>query len=135
MSRWYKKQARRPRKNKTLVLDADGVCFEYDKWRGELHVGKPIKGVVEFTRIADWLGYDVVVSTARTGAGLEAIRGAVRASGMVCKEVTNQKPIGIIYVDDRGYRFNGDWAYASNALATILEDEGFLDHLAMGIHE
>jgi len=115
-----------PRKSKTIVLDADGTCFEYTGWKSEEHVGRPIRGVVEFTRLLDFLGYDLVISTARTGRGLESIRAAVFQSGMAVKSVTNAKPIGIAYIDDRGIRFDGDWGEMYGLLAELLEDPEIL---------
>jgi hypothetical protein len=68
-----------------IGVDLDGTLAEYDTWRGELHIGKPIPRMVE--RIRGWLakGITVRIVTARvsTGAGdraeatVEAIRDAI----------------------------------------------------------
>jgi hypothetical protein len=114
------------RKQQTVVLDADGTVFEYSGWQGEDHVGRPLPGVVEFARMADYLGYTLVVSTARTGRGLEAIRRAVELAGIPA-ETTHDKPIGALYIDDRGYRFGGDWRVAAQEIALLLGEPALGD--------
>ncbi|KKM15763.1 hypothetical protein LCGC14_1692680 [marine sediment metagenome] len=48
-----------------IGVDLDGTLAEYDGWKGEEHIGKPIPAMVE--RVQQWLakGYEVRVFTAR----------------------------------------------------------------------
>lgn len=48
-----------------IGVDLDGTLAEYDAWRGDAHIGKPIPAMVE--RVRKWLqeGKDVRIFTAR----------------------------------------------------------------------
>lgn len=119
------KYQRRSRKRKTIVLDGDGVVFAYDGWKGPDHVGAVDPEAVSVTRFLDYLGYDVVVSTARQDVLPMAEK--LRTSSLVAKEVTNRKPIGVAYIDDRGvHHTQGNWPRTMAALAELLNDPDIL---------
>lgn len=52
-----------------IGVDLDGTLAEYDSWRGETHIGKPIPLMVE--RVRQWLaaGQKVKIVTARVSTG------------------------------------------------------------------
>lgn len=68
-----------------IGVDLDGTLAEYDSWRGETHIGKPIPLMVE--RVKQWLaaGQKVKIVTARVSTGegdrssstIAEIRGAI----------------------------------------------------------
>jgi len=99
----------------TVCLDFDGVLHRYaDGWTG----AKPEDGVVEGAQeFVSWLhiaGYRVAVSSsrARDPEGLASISEWLSRHGMMgfISEITPSKPPAVLYVDDRGFRFQGDFA-------------------------
>lgn len=68
-----------------IGVDLDGTLAEYDSWRGETHIGKPIPLMVE--RVRRWIaaGQKVKIVTARVSTGdgdraqstIAEIRGAI----------------------------------------------------------
>lgn len=65
-----------------IGVDLDGTLAFYDKWQGPMHIGGPIKPMVD--RVKKWLdaGRDVRIFTARVcgsdNLGVEAVRFAIR---------------------------------------------------------
>lgn len=63
-----------------IGVDLDGTLAEYDRWRGETHIGAPILRMVR--RVKRWrtMGIEVRIFTARVGGeqrDLPTIRGAI----------------------------------------------------------
>ena len=68
-----------------IGVDLDGTLAEYDSWRGETYIGKPIPLMVE--RVRQWIaaGQKVKIVTARVSTGdgdraastIAEIRGAI----------------------------------------------------------
>lgn len=98
---------------KNVTVDVDGVLAAYTTWKGELHIGDPIEGAVEFTkRLAE--KYRVVIHTTRMNYTLnrELTPPAARRQlqewldkhGFVWDHIFTGpgKPIAIAYIDDRG---------------------------------
>lgn len=106
--------------SKTVVLDFDAVLHLYRRgWTGPEPLEPPVPGALEFVR---WLlaqGYDVVVSSARADQpdGLHGIVGWLARYGFPALPVTNRKPAAILYVDDRAFRFEGDFQAVRDALS------------------
>lgn len=48
-----------------IGVDLDGTLAECDKWRGPLHIGKPVAAMVERLREVLAEGYEVRILTAR----------------------------------------------------------------------
>lgn len=107
--------------NSTIVLDFDAVLHLYRQgWTGPEPLEPPVPGALDFVR---WLlaqGYDVIISSTRASQadGLEGIRAWLRRYGFPDLTVTNAKPIGALYLDDRAVRFDGDF----RAVQTMLSE-------------
>jgi hypothetical protein len=69
-----------------IGVDLGGTLAEYDAWRGEAHIGKPIPEMVE--RVRTWLnlGRDVRIFTARVCSTNITRRGAEAAIKAWCLE-------------------------------------------------
>jgi hypothetical protein len=86
-------------------VDLDGTLAFYDGWKGDEHIGKPIKPMV--AKVIKLLrhGEHVKIFTARAGHGLEAIKYIdywCMATFGVKLEVTNVKDFDMIELwDDR----------------------------------
>lgn len=91
-----------------IGVDLDGTLAHYDGWKGETHIGAPIKPMV--ARVEQWLkeGKKVKIFTARLDARNDH-RTVKRAIWKWCYEhigvvleVTNTKDFGMIELwDDR----------------------------------
>lgn len=94
---------------RTICLDLDGVIKVYHgEHRDEIRELLP--GALEAMRRFIDHGFEVVVCTARD----DYIPWAAYLTQLVGSpiRVTQQKPPAVIYVDDRGYKFNGAWSEA-----------------------
>lgn len=102
--------------DKSICLDFDGVVHSYVRpWTSAEDIrDAPVPGAFDFIRSALAMGYRVVIQSVRanTLAGQKAIQFWLRDQGLECwylLRVTAEKPKALVYVDDRGYRFTGEW--------------------------
>lgn len=99
----------------TVAVDFDGVIHSYTSgWQGPAEIpDPPIEGVAEALRTLRTV-FEVVVYSTRcaTPEGLGAVRKYLRENGIEVDRVADGKPIAFIYIDDRGYRFQGKWVDA-----------------------
>lgn len=95
-----------------VAIDFDGVLhLDQGAWQGAEHIPGPmVPGAAEFLRALWRAGHTPVVHTcrAREAAGAQAVAAWLeRELGCEPPEVTAEKPLARIYIDDRGYRFEG----------------------------
>jgi hypothetical protein len=100
---------------RTVCLDFDGVIHSYRSgWCGaEIIPDPPIHGTREaVARLRKT--YRVVIHSSRchTSAGREAIAHWLAKHEIEVDEICEHKPPAMVYVDDRGIRFRGDWDQA-----------------------
>ena len=97
---------------RTIAVDFDGVLHQYRKKlsREEQHLvlDPPVPGALEWVN-ETLEHFDVVVYTARHigPGGLEAVKQWLMDWGFPDLPVYGQKPPAILYIDDRGYQFDG----------------------------
>ncbi len=107
---------------KSICLDFDGVINSYKSgWQGETIIPDPL--VLDTKAAIDRLrkeGWRVLVYSTRckTAKGREAIRKYLRENGIFVDEICTDKPTALIYVDDRGLKFNGEWSQTLREIAT-----------------
>lgn len=126
---------------KTVAVDFDGVIHDWDgEWRGHgVCAGEPIKDPVTGVTSVQWLHellqeYNVVVLTTRgaTFRGRMGVRmwmrkhadlawddvwdGDVMMKGMRHIRVTDRKPRALMYIDDRGWRYEGNYFPSANRI-------------------
>lgn len=100
---------------RTVCLDFNGVLHASPPGYhgGSPPTGDPVPGAVEFVRFLLSRGYRVAVHSAsfsNEDALLQArIWGATRGFPSSCVEFVRLKPPAVLYVDDRGWRFDGTW--------------------------
>lgn len=99
----------------TVCVDFDGVLAQYDGWKGEETLGKPNPGAVGFVKDLIEEGYEVAIHTTRDCG---RIQEWLQLWSLDHPSVypTREKPPALIYIDDRGYRFNGDFHAAFLAI-------------------
>lgn len=102
--------------SETIAVDFDGVLHAHTSaWTDvhEIHDG-PVDGAIEFLRATIDAGIRVVIFTARakTATSVPHIYAWLRVHGLEEKytwqiEITCLKPAALVYLDDRGWRFDG----------------------------
>jgi len=100
------------RRKSTICLDFDGVLHGYDSgYTGVEPIDDPVPGAARFCEQLQNLGYEIIVQSARAAVhgGVDAIRLWLAKNDFPRMEVTAEKPKAILYVDDRGWRFEGDF--------------------------
>jgi hypothetical protein len=117
---------------RTLAVDFDGVLHAYTSgWKGQLEiVDPPIPGAFAWlTEIVR--DFDVIVFSSRLnprGVPIEVVIESFRAwflrHGLPPETLTRLqfwtgvgKPMALVYIDDRGYRFEGHFPGARELLA------------------
>ncbi len=111
----------------TICLDFDGVLHSYTSgWKGRANIpDPPVPGAQSFVRKIIKAGYRVAVQSARA-SGDEGHAGAVAILRWMREHdfpvasywlfVARSKPPALLYVDDRGYRFEGDFGEVLEAI-------------------
>ena len=99
---------------KRVVLDLDGCLhWYYSGYTGLSPEDPPTPGALDFVHWLREKGFEVVICTARIkpdGTGATEIREwLVKHSFPDDLVVTNTKFPAVLYVDDRGWRFDGNW--------------------------
>jgi len=96
----------------TISLDFDGVLHSYSGREKNFPIpeGEPVKNSLA---MVSWLlaqKYDLVVHSARvnTDGGKEAIEQWLQDWGFPAIPVSIKKPVAALYIDDRGFRFDGN---------------------------
>jgi len=104
-----------------IAIDFDGVIYKNSKgyYDGTLY-DEPIEGALEAIKSFSDKGYTIVIFTGK----VKLDRPSPNEKPMIqlveewlekykvkqyIKEVTSEKPMALIYIDDKGYRFT-DWA-------------------------
>lgn len=96
----------------TIVLDFDGVVHSYESgWCGaDVIPDRPTRGAKEaIAKLRETYTVVIVSSRCHQPGGIFAIEQWLQLHGIVVDSVTNDKPPHIVVVDDRGFRFEGDW--------------------------
>ena len=96
----------------TIILDFDGVIHSYSSgWKGaDVIPDPPTPGAKEaIARLRE--RYIVVVVSSRTHqpGGIEAIKNWLAKHDIEVDDVPSHKPPHVCTVDDRAFRFEGDW--------------------------
>lgn len=108
---------------RTICIDFDGVIHSYTSgWQGHENIpDPPVPGALDFIRAAQSIGgVEVVIQSTRAAKpeGLFAIEKYLHENGLDPRPViTAEKPPALIYIDDRGFRFEGTWPAIEDLLA------------------
>lgn len=99
--------------SRTVAFDFDGVLHSYESgWTGSIPTDPPVPGARECVEAFVASGYAVVVFSCRAlvEEGARGIVDWLAKHGFPPCDVTVVKPHAILYVDDRAFRFEGDWS-------------------------
>jgi len=108
----------------TICFDFDGVLNSYTSgWLGPTMLpDPPVPGAAEAVALIRAKGYRIVVQSTRAtfdDGAKEAIEQYLVKYGIIVDEVTGKKPKARLYIDDRGFRFTGNWAEIIDMLADL----------------
>ena len=92
----------------TICLDFDGVCNTYTGWEGDDELYEPQAGLRAFLERLKTMGYEIVVFSTRPAAVLSYWFHQHRLRHLIDGFPTS-KPPAVMYVDDRGFNFSGDF--------------------------
>lgn len=107
-----KKFNKKTKHSRTIAVDYDGVINSYKTRTGldkqYLLPDPPVDGALEWV-LQVMERFNVVVFTCRAffPGGKEAVEKWLERHGFPALEVTGEKPIAHVYLDDRGFRFEG----------------------------
>ena len=109
-------------KKPKIALDFDGVLHDYSGWNGVIPTGPPVDGALNSV---NWLlnhGFDpfIMSTRAQEPGGREAIQSWLAEHEFPVLEVTHHKNHAELYVDDRGFRFEGPQSW--EALLVFLQE-------------
>lgn len=96
----------------TIIIDFDGVIHSYHSgWKGAAVIpDPPTDGAKEaIVKLREQYVVVVVSSRCHQDGGIEAIKAWLDKYDIVVDSVSNDKPPHIVTVDDRAFRFEGDW--------------------------
>lgn len=110
-------------KLKTIALDFDGVLHSYKTWDGDIPKNSPVDGALSFVNDLVDMGYEVVIfsSRAKNETGKKGISDWLEKHDFPKLKVHHDKPAAELYVDDRGYRFDGDFSEVRKFIKDGLE--------------
>jgi capsule biosynthesis phosphatase len=104
------------------------LCVDFDDTIRNRH-DEPINGVAETFSKLKQEGYHIIISSARINPKLWGdlikfriadIKTWLENHKIPYDEVVAYKPVAGIYIDDKGYRFEGDWEKTYNDIQKIL---------------
>ena len=107
-----------------IALDFDGVLHSYSAgWTGLVPDQGPVPGALEFVQLLIEKGYEPVVISTRAlldKRGAEEIRQWLSRNGFPSLRVSHKKLDAELYIDDRGYRFEGNFDDVMGLIETDL---------------
>lgn len=98
-----------------VCVDLDGVLAEYDSWRGIYHIGQPIPGAVEFTRVLKERCM-LIIHTTRMDLDLQRTE---------CPAITIDELRSIVkeYLDEHGFHYDEIWTGTGKPIASAYIDD------------
>ena len=92
--------------NKLLIIDIDGV-LAIERNELPLEERTPVCGARESMRLLKEKGYKIILCTSRSCRQKKETIQWLEKNGILFDDIVFGKPRGILYIDDRAYRFKG----------------------------
>ncbi len=123
---------RSPDRAPILVVDFDGTIAHWGS-TGYPDIGEPIEGAHRFLRLLKGEGWKIIINSCRSGDDHEArMTRWLEENNIPFDEINRNsdypwatgKPVGDVYLDDRGVRFEGRWDGAYQKVQELLHLAG-----------
>ena len=88
----------------TICIDFDGTLHDYKHPVPGRRMGPPVEGALDAVRMFQAAGFRVLICTANDTAHIPAWLAYYRFPEL---PIVTRKPLADIYIDDRGFRFEG----------------------------
>ena len=121
--------------NRVIAVDFDGVIHKYSKgWQDGSIYDPPIDGVKEALQKFRDIGYKIVIYSTRCNrrqidgklqeSEIAQVSAYLNEHHIPCDGIASkEKPLASVYIDDNGYRFDGDWNTCVKDVLAILEQK------------
>ncbi|MDM8559896.1 hypothetical protein [Candidatus Parabeggiatoa sp. HSG14] len=105
------------------------LCLDFDDTIRNRSNDLPISGVGEVLSKLQKKGYRIVISSARINVKMwgelvhfriDDIKNWLDKYDIPYDDVVAYKPVADLYIDDKGYRFEGDWEKTYNDVQKLL---------------
>lgn len=93
-------------RNKLLIIDIDGV-LAVEQLDIPLEERNAVNGAQNSIKLLQKKGYKIILLTSRFRSQKEATIEWLNKNNIPFDDIIFGKPRGILYIDDRGYRFRG----------------------------
>lgn len=104
-----KKEEHVKEKSITIALDFDGVIHSYKQgWTGDVPEDEPMEGIEDFMKNLKNKGWILKILSTREAEYIEDWLKFYKLDKYI-KSVHNEKIPAFMYIDDRGYHFDGDF--------------------------
>jgi len=101
-------------KSITIALDFDGVIHSYKQgWTGDIPEDPPMEGVEDFMKSLVDKGWLLKILSTRSAEHIETWLKFHKLDKYI-KSIHNEKIPAKLYIDDRGYHFDGDFDKAED---------------------
>jgi hypothetical protein len=106
------------------------LCVDYDDTLRDRHTDLPVAGAAEAMRTLKSQGFTLIISSARLDPVLWGDLLKHRVADIIAwlakhqipfDQVVEHKPAADLYIDDKAYRFQGDWHQAILDVAQLLK--------------
>jgi phosphoglycolate phosphatase-like HAD superfamily hydrolase len=110
-------------------LKSKTLCIDFDETIRSRLDDLPINGVAEVLSKLQKKGYRIVISSARINVKMwgelahfriDDIKNWLNKYHIPYDDVVAYKPAAALYIDDKGYRFEGDWEKTYNDVQKLL---------------
>lgn len=108
----------------TIALDFDGVIHSYvNGWTGEIPEDTPMEGIEEFMKSLTAKGWILKIFSTRNPEHIQNWLKNYELEGYI-KSIHSEKIPAKLYIDDRGYHFDGDFKKAEDFIDTFSDRYG-----------
>ena len=98
------------RQKLTIILDFDGVIHSYTAWKGIIPTDPPTEGAREaIIKLREQFKVKILSTRCTDPEGKPAIEAYMEKHDIPHDGVLLTKDKAVLMVDDRGYRFDGNW--------------------------
>lgn len=110
-----------PKRQLRIAIDFDGTIHCPNNRLEGYKMGQPIQGAAEAIRQLRLQGHHIIIfpTWADTEKKRQAMVDWLTYFGVQFDDITSTKPEADLYIDNNGYRFDGNWEHAQSFIRTL----------------